>query len=155
MGEQPPFAGLGKLYFCRIEESDKEPQPLGEPITIKPGMLTYKDDEPSSFPKSHQISFNATMEEPSKELLEKLAGFDDSRLLVDVILRWRDPGRMPRKMKKAYRSCYPRNTKWTRKVANYIRRNIHTINNAELVITKAQRDRIVGHISAHINNGTK
>ena len=122
---------------------------------LQPGMLTYNDGEPFSFPKSYKMSFSATMERPGKEILEKLAGFDDSRLLADVILRRCDPGRLPRKMKKAYRSCYPRNTKWTRKVANYIRRHIYTINGAELVITKDQRDRLVGHISAHINNGTK
>ena len=46
MKQEAPFAGLGKMYFCRVEDKDQEPVPLGEPITIKPGMLTYKDDEP-------------------------------------------------------------------------------------------------------------
>lgn len=49
---------------------------------------------------------------------------------------------MPFKMKKAYRSDYPRNTKWTRKVANYIRRMSMTQHDAEIVVTKEQRDRL-------------
>ena len=63
MGEQPPFAGLGKLYFCRV--GDKEPQPLGEAVALKPGMLTYKDDEPESEygAKGYSIGFNATVQE--------------------------------------------------------------------------------------------
>ena len=57
MGEQPPFAGLGKLYFCRVEDKDKEPVPLGEAVTLE-----------------------------------------------------REPGRMPRKMKKAVSASYRRDT---------------------------------------------
>ena len=147
MGEQPPFAGLGKLYFCRVEDKDKEPVPLGEAVTLKPGMLTYKDDEPKSeySNKGYSIGFNATMEEPSKELLDVL----NRPTLWDVKLE-RKPGRMPRKMKKAYRSDYPRNTKWTRKVANYLRRMSMTLRRAEIVITKEQHDRLAQHIEMTI-----
>ena len=113
MGEQPPFAGLGKLYFCRVEESDKQPVLIGEPITIKPGMLTYKDDDenPEYSAKGFSATFTGTMEEPTRELVE----------LINNPTRWnvnleRKPGKMPRKMKKAYRLNYQRNTKWKRKV---------------------------------------
>ena len=113
MGEQPPFAGLGKVYFCRVEDLDKQPMQLGEPITIKPGMLTYKDDDesPSYSPKGFSTTFTGTMEEPSHELVE----------LLNRLTRWelkllRKLVKMPRKMKKAYRSNYQRNTKWKRKV---------------------------------------
>lgn len=140
MTDQPPFAGLGKLYFCRVEDKDKEPQPLGEAVTLEPGMLTYKDDEPKGEygAKGFSTTFTGTMEDPSPELLE---------LLVTPPNRWdvkleRKMGRMPRKMKKAYRSDYPRNTKWTRKVANYLRRMSMTLHDAEIVVTKEQRDRL-------------
>lgn len=151
MGEQPPFAGLGKLYFCRVEDMEKAPQPLGEPVTIRPGMLTYKDDDekPSYATKGLSIGFNATMEEPGEELLQ---------LLLTPPNRWdvkleQKPGRMPRKMKKAY--ChgwlYRRETKWKRKAGNYRRRLLVTLHNAEIVVTKEQRDRLASTIEVTIS----
>lgn len=151
MGEQPPFAGLGKLYFCRVEDMEKAPQPLGEPVTIRPGMLTYKDDDekPSYATKGYSIGFNATMDEPGEELLQ---------LLLTPPNRWvvkleQNPGRMPRKMKKAY--ChgwlYRRDTKWKRKAGNYRRRLLVTLHNAEIVVTKEQRDRLASTIEMTIS----
>ena len=149
MGEQPPLFGLGKLYFCRVEDKDQEPQPLGEPITIKPGMLTYKDDEPKNDDgaKGFSIGFNATMEEPSHELIELLT----RPTLWDVKLE-RKPGRMPRKMKKAYEYgwLYCRDTKWKRKAGNYRRRMMMTLHDAEIVITKEQRDRLAGMLDVEM-----
>ena len=140
MGEQPPFAGLGKLYICRVEDLEKNPNTpmklLGEAVKIEPGMLRYNDEpSPSYEPKGFTVTGNAILKEPSRELIEKL--WETS--LVDVTLN-RKPGRMPRKMKKAYRSDFSRNTKWKRKVANYMRRLSMTLHNAEVVITKEQRD---------------
>lgn len=139
MGDQPPFAGIGKLYFCRVEDKDKEPQPLGEAVALKPGMLTYKDDEPKNEygAKGYSIGFNATMQEPSRELVEML----NRPTLWDVRLE-REPGRMPRKMKKALRARNRRDTKWKRKLANYLCRLCQTLHRAEIVITRDQRDRL-------------
>ena len=142
MGEQQPFAGLGKLYFCRVEDTEKEPQPLGEPVTIRPGTLTCKDDDekPSYATKGLSATFTGTMEEPGEELLQ---------LLLTPPNRWdvkleQKPGRMPRKMKKAY--ChgwlYRRDTKWKRKAGNYRRRLSLTLHDAEIVVTKEQCDRL-------------
>lgn len=150
MGEQPPFEGLGKLYFCRVEDKDKEPQPLGEPIAIQPGMLTYKDDEPNNEygAKGYNIGFNATMEKPSPELMELLL---TPPQLWDVVLE-RKSGRMPRKMKKAYEYgwLYRRDTKWKRKAGNYRRRMMITLHDAEIVITKEQRDRLAGMLDVEM-----
>lgn len=151
MGEQPPFAGLGKLYFCRVEDMEKAPQPLGEPVTIRPGTLIYKDDDekPSYATKGYSIGFNATMEEPGEELLQ---------LLLTPPNRWdvkleQKPGRMPRKIKKAY--ChgwlYRRDTKWKRKAGNYRRRLLVTLHNAEIVVTKEQRDRLASTVEMTIS----
>ena len=147
MGDQPPFAGIGKLYFCSAGDMENGPQPLGEAVTLEPGMLTYKDDEPESEygAKGYSIGFNATMQEPDRELVELL----NRPTLWDVKLE-RKPGRMPRKMKKAYRSDYPRSTKWTRKVANYLRRMSMTLHNVEIVITKEQRDRLAGMLDVEM-----
>ena len=134
MGEQPPFAGLGKLYFCRAE--DKEPQPLGEAVALKPGMLTYRDDEPKSEygAKGYSIGFNATMQEPGRELVEML---NRPTTLYNVKLE-ASLGRMPRKMKKALRARYRRDTKWKRKAKAYERRFIYRLPNAEMVVTHEQ-----------------
>lgn len=151
MGEQPPFAGPGKLYFCRVEDMEKAPQPLGEPVTIRPGMLTCKDDDekPSYATKGFSATFTGTMEEPGEELLQ---------LLLTPPNRWdvkleQKPRRMPRKMKKAY--ChgwlYRRDTKWKRKAGNYRRRLLVTLHNAEIVVTKEQRDRLASTIEMTIS----
>lgn len=151
MGEQPPFAGTGKLYFCRVEDMEKAPQPLGEPVTIRPGMLTCKDDDekPSYATKGLCTTFTGTMEEPGEELLQ---------LLLTPPNRWdvkleKKPGRMPRKMKKAY--ChgwlYRRDTKWKRKAGNYRRRLLVTLHNAEIVVTKEQRDRLASTVEMTIS----
>lgn len=150
MGEQEPLAGLGsKMYVCCIEDKDKEPVPLGEPITIKPGMLTYKDDEPKNeySAKGFSVGMNLTMEGPSPELIEMLK----RPALVDVVLE-RKPGRMPRKMKKAYEYgwLYRRDTKWKRKAGNYRRRMMMTLHDAEIVITKEQRDRLAGMLDVEM-----
>lgn len=131
-------AGLGKLYFCRVEglkdNPDAQPIPIGEAVSISPGMLTYKDDgdaRPDYSAKGFSDTFTVTMEEPSDELME----------LIKKPQKWdvkiqRPLERMPRKMKKALRSGYPRNTKWKRKVANYLRRMTIYLRNVELVVTE-------------------
>ena len=127
-------AGLGKLYFCRVEDS--EPIPIGEAVSIKPGILTYKDDgnaKPDYSTKGFSTTFTGTMEEPSDELMALL----NKPLKCDVRLQRQLEG-MPRKMKKAHHSDYPRNTKWKRKVANYLRRMTIHLRNAELVVTEKQ-----------------
>ena len=133
--------GLGKIYFCRAEDLEKNPgtpmQPLGEVVKIEPGMLTYKDDESKSEygAKGFSTTFTGTMEEPGPELLELL----NRPTLWDVKLEGR-PGRMPRKMKKALHARYRRDTKWKRKAGNYRRRLLVTLRDAEIVITREQRD---------------
>lgn len=151
MGEQSTPVGLGKLYFCRAEDLEKSPAVhpvlLGETVSVKPGMLTCKDDgdeKPYSGTKGFSATFTGTMAEPSEELKKLLC----QPSCFDVELQ-RKLGRMPRKMKKAYRSGHPRNTKWKRKVANYLRRMTITIPDAEIVITREQYDRLSVTISGH------
>ena len=136
-----PLFGLGKLYVCSVDDKEKEPQTLGEPITIKPGMLTYKDDEPKNEygSKGFSTTFTGTVEEPSHDLIELLT----RPTLCDVKLE-RKPRRLPRKLKKAYEHgwLYLRDTKWKRKAGNYRRRMIMTLHDAKIVVTKEQRDRL-------------
>ena len=143
-------AGLGKLYFCRVEDlknnPDAQPIPLGEAVSIKSGMLTYKDDGDARTDysaKGFSATFTGTMEEPSDELMALLK----KPLKCDVKIQ-RQLERMPRKMKKAYRSDYPRNTKWKRNVANYLRRMTIYLRNGELVVTEEQFNRLSVMISS-------
>ena len=152
MGEhtQQP-SGLGKLYFCPAEElkrlgmaSPMQEIQQAEPLRLSPGMLTYEDGDGK--PKGGwpaNISFHATAKaEPDKvlqQLLQKAQTFD-------VIIERKLP-RLPRKMKKAYRSDYHRDTKWKRKVANLIRRHRRTLHDCEMVITHEQRDRLARQLN--------
>ena len=144
MGEQTQQpAGLGKLFFCPAEEFERlgmaapmQEIQLAEPSRLSPGMLTYKDDgdaKPDYSAKGFNATFTGTMEEPSDELIDLIK----KPIKWDVKLQ-RQLGRMPRKMKKAHRSDYPRNTKWKRKVANYLRRMTIYLHNGELVVTEEQ-----------------
>ena len=135
-------AGLGKLYFCRVEDlkdnPDAQPIPLGEAVSIKSGMLTYKEDgdaRPDYGTKGFSATFTGTIKEPSDELMD----FLKKPLKYDVEIR-REMGKMPRKTKKAYRmgDRYQRDTKWKRKAKAYARRFVYRLPDAEIVVTREQ-----------------
>ena len=83
--------------------------------------------------------------DPIRELL------NDMPRKVDVEIR-REMGKMPRKMKKAYRmgDRYQRDTKWKRKAKAYARRFVYRLPNAEMVVTRDQ----MGVIEATIKGGS-
>ena len=128
---------------------------------MKSAQLTYaEDDEPSTKETSdpwrtpsaqHSWNIECQARVSFGAIINELNGKSDK---VDVIITTKQPQRrLPRKMKKAYRSDYPRNTKWLRKVRNYIQRNMRNalhIRNAEMVLTPEQRDRL----AATIRGGT-
>ena len=153
MGEdmQQP-AGLGKLYFCLAEDLERlgmdAPMteiPLAEPATLSPGMLTYEDtdDKPQGgLPAPISFHATATVTEFDDVLQQLLQGAQ----IFDVTIERKLP-RLPRKMKKAYRSDYHRDTKWKRKVSNLIRRYRQTLHDCEMVITPEQRDRLARQLN--------
>jgi hypothetical protein len=83
--------------------------------------------------------------DPIRELLE------DMPRKVDVEIR-REIGKMPRKMKKAYRmgDRYQRDTKWKRKAKAYARRFIYRLPDAEMVVTREQ----MGELEATIKGSS-
>lgn len=137
MGEE------GKLIIgqgVKIMVGDK---PVG---FAKGGMLTYQVEDDDSTKDSglwqnpmrhtYEITGKAVVTnvgDPIRELL------NDMPSKVDVEIR-REMGKMPRKMKKAYRtgSRYRRDTKWKRKAKAYERRFIYRLPNAEMVVTREQ-----------------
>ena len=86
--------------------------------------------------RSYEITGEAVVTnvgDPIRELL------NDMPRKVDVEIR-REMGKMPRKMKKAYRigDRYQRDTKWKRKAKAYARRFVYRLPNAEMVVTREQ-----------------
>ena len=147
MGEEPLPLGTGKIFVFHADDLKKEPVALGEVATLKPAVLTYKDDDsqPSYSNKGFTATGTCAMEGPAPELKQLM----DGPRLVSVTMQQKLE-RMPRKKKKAYRSGYRRDTKWKRKVLNYVRRTVYTIPQAEIVVTKAQHDRLAAMLSQEI-----
>lgn len=153
MGEQAQQpAGLGKLFFCPAEEFERlgmaapmQEIQLAEPSRLSPGMLTYEDGSDGKPERGlpANISFHATAKAEPDEVLQQLL---QKTQTFDIIIE-RKLQRLPRKMKKAYRSDYHCDTKWKRKVANLIRRHRHTIHDCEMVITQEQRDRLARQLN--------
>ena len=128
---------------------------------MKSAQLTYADDdEPSTKESSDPWRTPSAQHSWDIECQAVVSGDAISNVLkdmsdkVDVTITTKQPQRrLPRKMKKAYRSDYPRNTKWLRKVRNYIQRNMREalhIRNAEMVLGPEQQDRL----TATIRGGT-
>ena len=129
---------------------------IGQGITImigdkpvgfaKEGMLTCKQEDDGStkdsgawqnpIHHSYEITGKATVTNVGDSIRELL---NDMPSKVDVEI-CRKLGKMPRKMKKAYRigSRYRRDTKWKRKAKLYERRFIYRLPNAEMVVTRDQ-----------------
>lgn len=153
MGEQTQQpAGLGKLFFCPAEEFERlgmaapmQELHLAETARISPGMLTYEDggDGKPECGWPANISFHATAKVEPDEVLQQLL---QKAQTFDVTIERKLP-RLPRKMKKALRSDYPRDTKWKRKVANLIRRHRHTLHDCEVVVTQEQHDRLAQQLN--------
>jgi len=85
---------------------------------------------------SYEITGEAVVTNVGNPIRELL---NDTPRKVDVEIR-REMGKMPRKMKKAYRmgDRYQRDTKWKRKAKAYARRFIYRLPNAEMVVTREQ-----------------
>ena len=112
----------------------------------KGGMLTYKVEHDGSTKDSvaWEIQMRRTYEITGNAVVTNVGGLtrellNDMPSKVDVEIR-RELGKMPRKMKKAYRigSRYRRYTKWKRKAKAYERRFIYRLPNAEMVVTREQ-----------------
>ena len=133
----------GKLFIgqgVRIMVGDK---PVG---FAKEGMLTYEVEDDGStkdsgawenpMRHSYEITGNVMVTDAGNPIRELL---NDMPSKVDVEIR-REIGKMPRKMKKAYRigSRYRRDTKWKRKAKAYEHRFIYRLPNAEMVVNREQ-----------------
>ena len=121
-------AGLGsKLYFCRKEDFEKAPAPLPmqevklEPVKIGDIGL---NEEAHYFPKGFSFTGSATLIGTATEKDSWLKALNSDRANMVVVP---DERRLPRKMKKGFRSKYQRNTKWKRKAALWLARNQMTL----------------------------
>ena len=124
----------------------------------KEGMLIYNTEDDGSTkdsgawerPMCHscEITGKALVSEVGDSIRELLEGAPRK---VDVEIR-REMGKMPRKMKKAYRtgSRYRRDTKWRRKAKAYEHRFVYRLPDAEIVVTREQ----MGVLEATIKGGS-
>ena len=64
--------------------------------------------------------------------LDNIFGKTPSEIAITIA---EEPGKMPRKMKKAYRSAHRRETKWKRKAENYIKRKTYHAQHATIEVT--------------------
>ena len=132
-----------KLFInkgIRIMVGDK---PVG---FAKEGMLTYNIEDDGStkdsgawenpMRHSYEITGKAVVTNVGDPIREML---NDMPRKVEVEIR-REMGKMPRKMKKAYRmgDRYQRDTKWKRKAKAYAHRFVYRLPNAEMVVTREQ-----------------
>ncbi len=113
----------------------------------KSGMLTYQEEDDGATkdggawenPIRHTYEVKCDKGVVRDTLDRELLYGTPSK--VDVEIRC-EMGKMPRKMKKAYRtgSRYRRDTKWKRKAKTYDRRFIYRLPNAGMVVTRKQRE---------------
>lgn len=117
VGDKPVGFAEGGMLTCQVED---------DASTKDSGWLEH------TMHHSYEVTGKAVvpyMSDPIRELL-------DMPSKVDVEIR-REMGKMPRKMKKAYRtgSRYRRDTKQKRKAKAYESRYIYRLPNAEMVVT--------------------
>ena len=101
-----------------------------KPIHITPANQTKAEPviKPFGASKAWEVSAQAMIQEPG----DVLRGLLGDKQKFDVTITRTPSHRLPRKMKKAYRSDYRRNTKWVRKIDNYIKRNMMRFVNVEV-----------------------
>ena len=112
----------------------------------KEGMLTYSMEDEGATKESgawenpmrhsYELTGKAVVTNVNDPISELL---NDMPRKVDVEIQ-RKVGKMPRKMKKAYRigSRYRRDTKWKRKANQYARRFNYRLPDAEMVLSRDQ-----------------
>ena len=86
---------------------------------------------PSHIERSWDIECSGIVA-PDDDKLYNIFGKTPSEIAITIA---EEPGKMPRKMKKAYRSTNRRETKWKRKVDNYIKRKTYHAQHATIEMT--------------------
>lgn len=130
-------------------------------ISEETGLGSVKDccDDtwrPSHIERSWDVECSGLIA-PDDNKLDNIFGKTPSEIAITIAV---EPGKMPRKMKKAYRSISRRETKWKRKADNYIRRKTYhaqhatievTGNNGQTVSGEVRFDRIYRECDMHGN----
>ena len=86
---------------------------------------------PSHIERSWDIECSGLVA-PDNDKLDNIFGKTPSEIAITIA---EEPGKMPRKMKKAYRSTHRRETKWKRKADNYIKRKTYHAQHATIETT--------------------
>lgn len=103
-------------------------------ISEETGIGSVKDDDtwtPSHIERSWDIECSGLVA-PDNDKLDNIFGKTPQEIAITIA---EEPGKMPRKMKKAYRSTNRRETKWKRKADNYIKRKTYHAQHATIETT--------------------
>lgn len=85
---------------------------------------------PSHIERSLDVECSGLVD-PMNDELDNIFGKTPREMAISIR---EEPGKLPRKMKKAYRSTHRRDTKWKRKVSNYIKRKTYHAQHAQLEV---------------------
>jgi hypothetical protein len=105
-------------------------------ISEETGLGSVKDccDDtwrPSHIEKTWDIECSGLVA-PDDDKLDNIFGKTPQEIAITFA---QEPGKMPRKMKKAYRAAHQRETKWKRKAENYIKRKTYHAQHATIETT--------------------
>lgn len=97
---------------------------------------------PSRIERSWDIECSGLVA-PDDDKLDNIFGKTPSEIEITIA---EEPGKMPRKMKKAYRSTHRRETKWKRKADNYIKRKTYHAQHATIEVTGNDGQTVSGEV---------
>ena len=145
MGENPFADGNIKIMFSgQVVGLSKNTQITISEETDLGSAKDCCDDSwrPSHIERSWDIECSGLVASDDDKL-DKIFGKTPQEIAITIA---EEPGKMPRKMKKAYRSTHRRETKWKRKVKNYIKRKTYHAQHATIEVTGNDGQTVSGEV---------
>ena len=135
MGENPFANGGIKIMVARqVVGLNQDAQLTISEETDLGSVKDCFDDtwRPSRIERSWDVECSGLVA-PDDDKLDNIFGKTPSEIAITIA---EEPGKMPRKMKKAYRSTHRRETEWKRKAENYIKRKTYHAQHATIEATE-------------------
>lgn len=147
MGENP-FQNAGRFKIMvggQIVGVSKDAQLTISEETDLGSTKDCCDDtwRPSHIERSWDIECSGLIDPNEDDQLDSIFGKTPQEIAVTIA---QEPGKMPRKMKKAYRSTHRRETKWKRKADNYIKRKTYHAQHATIKVTGNNGQTVSGEV---------
>lgn len=145
MGENPfQNAGFKIMVGGQIVGVSKDAQLTISEETDLGSVKDCCDDtwRPTNIERSWNIKCSGLVA-PDDDQLDSIFGKTPQEIAVTIA---QEPVKMPRKMKKAYRSTHRRETKWKRKAENYIKRKTYHAQHATIEMTENNGHTVSGEV---------